>query len=393
MHEAVLCSPLRSAMAREAGALASLLPEEFGGQVLRAVVTRSGLDPSAVDDVVVGNQLAPARMARHCGLLGGLPVEVAGVTISRACASGLQAIVYAANAVRTGADDVVIAGGVESYTRAPYLLDKPSEAYQRQAPRFLSAETRGDFGRPDLGLSTSMGLTAENVAARCRVSRDEQDAFALESQRRAARAVAEGRFAEQIVAIEVPRKGGTALFEIDECPRPDTTTEALARLAPAFKADGTVTAGNACKRADAAAMTIVTSPERADALGIRAVARLVASAQAGVHPDLMGLGPIPAVRKVLAKAGLRVADLDVIELNEAFAAQVLPVMRELDLDPQRVNVDGGAIAFGHPTGATGAILTTKLLFELERRRARYGLVTMCVGGGMGVAAIFERFPA
>ncbi len=390
MRDAVICMPLRAAIAKEGGALAPLLPEEFGGEVLRVVVARSGIDPASVEDVVVGNMFTPARMGRHCGLLGGLPIEVPGVTISRACSSGVQAIVYAAQAIQTGASDLLIAGGVESYTRAPYLLDKPGEAYQRQPPKFISTETRGDFGHPELGMDTPMGMTAEHVAAKHGVSRGDQDAFALESQRRAARALAEGCFTDEIVPIDVPRKGGVTRFAVDECPRADTTAEALARLTPAFKKEGTVTAGNACKRADGAAMMIVTTPERALALGLRPMARLVASAQAGVHPNLMGMGPVPAVRKALLKAGLSIEQIEVIELNEAFAAQAVPVIRELGLDPARVNPNGGAIAFGHPTGATGAILTTKLLHELARRQARYGLVTMCVGGGMGFAAVFER---
>ncbi len=390
MHEAVICNPLRAAIAKEGGGLAPLLPEEFGGQVVHAVVERSGIDPALVEDVVVGNQFSPARQARHCALLGGLPVEVPGVTVSRACGSGLEAIIVAARAIQTGANQLLIAGGVESYTRAPYLLDKPTEAYQRQPPKFISTETRGNFGRPDLGLDTPMAITAENVAEKYGVSREEQDAFALESQRRAARAMQQGLFQQEIVPIQVPKgRGETVVFSIDECPRPDTTAEGLARLPPAFKKNGTVTAGNACKRADGAAMMLVTSPERARALGLRPLARLVASAQVGVHPNYMGMGPVPAVRKVLHKAGIRLEEIDVIELNEAFAAQAVPVIRELGLDPERVNPNGGAIAFGHPTGATGAILTTKLVYELLRRGARYGIVTMCIGGGMGLAAIFE----
>jgi acetyl-CoA C-acetyltransferase len=389
-RDAVICMPVRTTIAMEAGGLAPLLPEEFGGQVLQAVVERCGIDPSLVDDVIVGNQFSTARMARHCGLLGGLPVEVPGVTVSRACGSGLQAIINAAQAIQSGADELLMAGGVESYTRAPYLLDKPTEAYQRQPPKFVSAETRGDFGHPELGLDTPMALTAENVAEQYGVSRERQDAFALESQQRAARAMSSGVFKDEVVPIRVPRRRGEpATFETDECPRPDTTLKGLAGLPPAFQKGGTVTAGNACKRADGASMMLVTSPERARSLGLHPIGRLVASAQAGVHPSFMGMGPVPAVRKVLAKSGLSLDEIDLIELNEAFAAQAVPVIDQLSLDPERVNPNGGAIAFGHPTGATGAILTTKLLYEMARRGARYGLVTMCIGGGMGLAAIFE----
>jgi acetyl-CoA C-acetyltransferase len=391
MREAVIAMPLRAAIAREAGGLAPLLPEEFGGQVVSAVVERSGLDPNAVEDVIVGNQFSTSRMGRHCAVLGGLPVEVPGVTVSRACGSGLEAIISAARAVRSDSNDLMIAGGVESYTRAPYLLDKPSEAWQRQPPKFLGGDSRGNFGRPDLGLDTSMPITAENVADRYGVDRLSQDAFALESQRRAARAVQSGIFEPEIVSISVPqRRGGSTAFATDECPRLDTTPEALAKLPPVFKRDGTVTAGNACKRADGAAMMVVSSPETVRSFGLRPLGRLVASAQVGVHPNFMGIGPVPAVRKVLNKAGMTLDQIDVIELNEAFAAQAVAVVRELGLDPERVNPNGGAIAFGHPTGATGAILTTKLLYDLQRRDARYGIVTMCIGGGMGLAAIFER---
>lgn len=392
MREAVISCPLRSPVAREAGALAPLLPEEFGAQVLGALLKRSGLPPDLVEDVIVGNQAVPARVARHCALLGGLPVEVPGVAVTRGCASGLEAVIRAAHAVQMGSNDVLVAGGVESYTRAPYLLDKPSEPYQRRPPGFVSAETRGDFGLPELGLNTSMGMTAENVAAAYGITRDVQDEFALESQRRADRAVRANLFEDEIVPIQLQgdRHGGPSAFAMDECPRPNTSLEALRRLRPLFKRDGTVTAGNACKRADGAAMMIVSSEAAAHRYELQPVARLVASASVGVEPNLMGIAPIAAVRTALQKARLSVDDIAVTELNEAFAAQVIPVIREIGVPPERVNPNGGAIAFGHPTGATGAILTAKLLYELRRRQARYGMVTMCVGGGMGTAAIFER---
>jgi len=387
----VICTPLRTAVAREGGGLAALQPEEFGAQVLKAVVSASGVDPARIEDVVVGNQFHAARMGRHCALLGGLPVEVPGVSINRLCGSGLQAILYADQAIRAGTNEVLIAGGVESYTHAPYLLDRPTEAYQRQPPTFVSTASRGDFGRPDLGLTTSMAKTAENVAERYGLTREEQDRFAVESHARAARAVEGGLFKDQVVPIRLPeRKGQPASFDREECLRPDTTLEGLARLRPLVRVDGTVTAGNTCKRSDAAAMMLVVAEDRAAELGLRPVARILASAQVGVHPDYMGIGPVPAIHKALARAGLTLDQVDRIELNEAFAAQVIPVMRETGMRLERVNVNGGAIALGHPTGATGAVLTVKLLHELIRCHGRYGVVTMCIGGGMGLAAVFER---
>ncbi|MBI4488028.1 MAG: thiolase family protein [Deltaproteobacteria bacterium] len=391
MGKAVITTALRTAIAKEAGALKDFAPEEIGGNVVKALVERSRIDPAAVEDVIIGNQFSTMRMGRHCALLGGLPIEVPGVAINRACGSGLQAILYAAQAVESGCGDLYIAGGVESYTQAPYLLERPTEAFQRRPPRFLGADTRGDFGHPELGLDTPMGMTAEHVAEQFKIAREDQDRFALLSHQRTITAARQGFFDEQIVPIKVRGAGKEmAPFLADECPRPDTTLEKLSRLPPLFKKNGTVTAGNTCKRSDAASATIVASLDRARMLGLEILAYARASAVAGVHPDVMGIGPVPAIRKVLKRAKLSLQDIELIELNEAFAAQALAVIRELDLDQDKLNVNGGAIAHGHPTGATGAILTTKLLHEMRRRQAQFGIVTMCIGGGMGIAAVFEQ---
>ncbi len=391
MSQAVIALPLRTAIAREIGALKDFVPEEIGARVVRALVERSGIDPAGVEDVIMGNQFSTMRLGRHCALLGGLPIDVPGFAVNRACGSGLQAIIDAAQAIENNCGELFIAGGVESYTRAPYLLERPTEAYQRRPPQFMGTETRGDFGHPELGLNTSMGMTAEQVAEQFKISREDQDKFALMSQQRARAAVQQSLFDDQIVAVEVRGKGKERVeFCADECLRPDTTLEKLAQLPPIFKKSGTVTAGNTCKRSDAGSAMFVASQEKAKALGLEALARLRASAVAGVHPNIMGMGPVPAVRKALQRAGLSVEDVGLIELNEAFASQVLAVIRELELDPDKVNVNGGAIAHGHPTGATGSILTTKLLHEMRRRQVRFGIVTMCIGGGMGIAAVFEQ---
>jgi acetyl-CoA C-acetyltransferase len=390
VSKAVIALPLRTAIAKEAGALKEFLPEEIGGKVVRALVERSGVEPGEVEDVIMGNQFSTTRLGRHCALLGGLPIEVPGFAVNRACGSGLQAIINAVQAIENDCGELFIAGGVESYTRAPYLMEKPTQAFQRQAPRFFGTESRGDLGIPELGLNTSMGMTAENVAEQFKISRADQDRFALVSQQRAVAALQAGIFEAQIVPVDIQGAVGLAPFRADECVRPDTTMDKLAQLQPLFKKNGTVTAGNTCKRSDAASAMIVTTLDKAKALGLEVLARVRASAVVGVHPNVMGIGPVPAVRKALERAKLSLADIGLIELNEAFAAQVLAVARELDLDQDRLNVHGGAIAHGHPTGSTGAILTTKLLHEMRRSRVPLGIVTMCIGGGMGIAAIFEQ---
>jgi len=334
------------------------------------------------------------NVARMASLLAGLPIEVAGQTVNRLCGSGLQAVVSAGHAIRCGEGDLFIAGGVESMSRAPWVMLKPEDGFPRRAPEVADTTVGWRFTNPDMPERWTIGLgeTAEVVADEYGVSREEQDAFALESQRRAGRALEEGRFRDEIVPIEAPtgRKGGTVRVEVDEHPRPDVTAEKLAKLRPAFREGGTVTAGNASGINDGAAAVLVGSRAAARELGLEPLARLGASAVAGVDPDRMGIGPIPAVRKALERAGLETSDLDLVELNEAFAAQALPCIRELGLDPDVVNVNGGAIALGHPLGATGAKLLTTLVHEMRRRGSSTGLVSMCIGVGQGIASVVHR---
>ncbi len=394
----VIVDGLRTPFGRYAGALSQTRPDDMAAHVIRALVERTGLDPATIDDVILGaaNQAGEdnRNVGRMAALLAGLPIDVPGQTVNRLCGSGLQAVVSAAHAIAYGDGEVFIAGGVESMTRAPLVMAKPSAAFPRGEQTLQDTTLGWRFTNPRLAdafYPYSMGETAENVVERCGVSREDQDAFALTSQQRWADAHAAGRFADEIVPIEVPDGKGTRMFEADEHPRPDATLESLAKLKPAFKRDasGSVTAGNSSGINDGAAALLVTSAGRARELGLRPIARMVASAVAGVDPATMGLGPIPASRKALERAGIGVEDLDLVELNEAFAAQAVPCVRELGLDPAKVNVNGGAIAIGHPLGASGARLTATLLHEMRRRGARYGLATMCIGVGQGIAAVFE----
>jgi 3-oxoadipyl-CoA thiolase len=390
---------LRTPVGRYGGALASVRPDDLAALALRAVVDRAGLDPGLVEDVILGcaNQAGEdnRNVARMALLLAGFPVEVGGQTVNRLCGSGLQAINSAAHAIAVGDGDVFIGGGVESMTRAPYVMAKPEAAWDR-GPRELQDTTLGwRFTNPRLAemyYPYSMGETAENVAERWHVDRERQDAFALESQRRAVAAIDAGRFDQQIVPVEVTgRKGEVTTVERDEHPRADTSAEALARLRPAFRsADGTVTAGNSSGINDGASAVLLVESARAKELELRPMARVVSTAVAGVDPAVMGVGPIPATRKALDRAGLAIDDLDLVELNEAFASQSLVCIDELGLDPSKVNVNGGAIALGHPLGMSGARLITMLTHELCRTGGRYGLATMCIGVGQGIATIVER---
>jgi 3-oxoadipyl-CoA thiolase len=396
----VIVDGLRTPFGRYGGALKDVRPDDLAAHVIRSLIERNGLDPAAIDDVILGaaNQAGEdnRNVGRMAALLAGLPVEVPGQTVNRLCGSGLQAVVSAAHAIAHGDGEAFVAGGVESMTRAPFVMAKPSAAFPRGEQTMYDTTLGWRFTNPRLAdayYPYSMGETAENVVERCGVTREEQDAFALESQRRWKSAHDAGRFADEIVPIEVPgeRRGETATVDTDEHPRPDATLESLANLKPAFKRDtsGSVTAGNSSGINDGAAALLVTSQRRARELGLRPIARFVASAVAGVDPATMGLGPIPASRKALERAGIGVDALDLVELNEAFAAQAVPCIRELKLDPERVNVNGGAIAIGHPLGASGARLTATLLHEMRRRGARHGLATMCIGVGQGIAAVFE----
>jgi 3-oxoadipyl-CoA thiolase len=398
-HTPVVVDGLRTPFGRYAGALAGVRPDDLAAHVVRSIVERNGVDPASIDDVILGaaNQAGEdnRNVGRMAALLAGLPVEVPGATVNRLCGSGMNAVVNAAHAIMAGDGDVFIAGGVESMTRAPFVAAKPSAAFPRGEQTLYDTTLGWRFTNPRLAdayYPYSMGETAENVVAQCGVTRDEQDAFALTSQQRWAAAHEAGRFADELVSISAPAaKGAGVEVSVDEPPRPDTTLEKLASLKPAFKRDGSgsVTAGNSSGINDGAASVLVTSEARARELGWRPIARMVSSAVAGVDPATMGLGPIPASRKALDRAGLTVDQLDLVELNEAFAAQAIPCMRELGLDPDKVNVNGGAIAIGHPLGASGARLVATLAHEMRRRGARYGLATMCIGVGQGIATVWE----
>ena len=398
IREAWIVAALRTPFGRYGGALASVRPDDLAAAVIRAIVERAGIDPAIVEDVILGcaNQAGEdnRNVARMAALLAGLPVEVGGLTVNRLCGSGLQAVSSAAHAIAFGDGDAFIAGGVESMSRAPDVMLKPEAAYERGTHELVDTTLGWRFVNPTLAAAHhpySMGETGENVAERLSVSREDQDAFALASQRNAAAAIAEGRYRDQLVPVEVrQRKGDPIVVSADEHPRPDSTPEALSRLRPAFRDGGTVTAGNSSGINDGASAALVVEAERARALGLRPMARVVATAVAGVDPAVMGLGPIPATRKALERAGLAVGDLDLVELNEAFASQSIACIRELGLDPARVNVDGGAIALGHPLGASGGRLITTLVHGLRRTGGRYGLASMCIGVGQGIATIVER---
>jgi 3-oxoadipyl-CoA thiolase len=386
---AVVLSALRTPIGRYGGALSGVRPDDLAAVAIAAAVERAGVDGGAIDDVYLGcaNQAGEdnRNVARMSALLAGLPDSVPGVTLNRLCASGLSAVVSACHAVIAGEAELVIAGGVESMSRAPLVMGKPDKAFPRGNQTVWDTTLGWRFPNPRLEEMfplESMGETGENVAERWHVSREDQDAFALRSQERWAAANSAGRFDDELVPV--------GDLGADEHPRPETNAKALAGLKPAFRAGGSVTAGNASGINDGAAALVVASDERARELGIEPLGTFVASAAAGVDPRVMGVGPIPAVRKVLDRAGVGVGDLDLVELNEAFASQSLAVIRELGLDENRVNVNGGAIAIGHPLGMSGARLVVSLLHELRRRDGRYGLATLCVGVGQGVAALFER---
>jgi 3-oxoadipyl-CoA thiolase len=388
--EPVILAAVRTPVGRYGGALAHVRPDDLAALALRAVVERvPGLDPAAIEEVYLGcaNQAGEDNrdVARMALLLAGLPQEIPGITVNRLCASGLSAVVCACQAIRAGEIELALAGGVESMSRAPLVYGKDSKPFAR-GDRVVYDTTLGwRFPNPrmaELFPLESMGETGENVAERWGVSRADQDAFALESQRRWAAADAAGRFADELVAVgELQR---------DEHPRPQATPEALAKLRPVFREGGSVTAGNSSGVNDGAAALVVAAAEFAQRLGVQPLARFVGAAAAGVDPRVMGVGPIPAVRKLLARVGVAVEELDLVELNEAFASQSVAVIRELGLDPERVNVNGGAIAIGHPLGMSGARLVVSLAHELRRREARLGLATLCVGVGQGQAALFSR---
>ena len=392
MQDVVIVSGARTPVGRFGGAFKDMPASDLGAVAIKAAVERAGISPEDVDEVIMGNVLQADETgytARRAMLKAGLPDHIPAMTVNRACSSGLEAINLAVQAIATGESEVVVAGGADSMSRVPYLM----RGVRFEGPRM------GDYSVTDgltLGLTCPiydyhMGVTAENVAARFEVSREAQDEMAVDSHQRAVHAQAEGYFDTQIAAVSVPqRRGDPVAVAQDEHPRADTTLEGLAKLRPVFKEGGTVTAGNSAGINDGAAAVVVMSRERAEAEGLTPRLRWIGRGVSGVDPSVMGIGPVPSTRKVLEKTGMAIADLDLVELNEAFAAQALYVIRELEMDRERTNVNGSGISLGHPVGATGAIMTVKLMEELTRTDGQFGLVTMCVGGGQGVSTIFER---
>ncbi|MGG5254299.1 thiolase family protein [Neobacillus sp. SM06] len=386
-RDAVIVSAVRTAIGRQGGALASVPAHVLGAEVIKEAVKRVHLDPQQVDDVIFGNVLSGGgNIARLTALQTGLSIDLPGLTVDRQCGSGINAVNLAAQAIRAGDGDIYIAGGTESMSRAPYLMDRPEKPYSSTPPSFRKSQlSPKEIGDPP------MGITAENLVKKYQIPREEQDEFALRSQQRMAAAMEEGRFDEQIVPITIPvKKGEPIVFKKDEHPRPQSTMEGLAKLKPAFLEGGTVTAGNSSGLNDAAAALVIMSREKAEELGIQPLAVIRDYSVAGVDPNIMGIGPVPAVQKVMEKSGLSLEDMDLIEINEAFAAQVLACNRELQMDLEKVNVNGGAIAHGHPLGATGAILMTKAVYELHRSGGKFALITACIGGGQGIATIIEK---
>jgi 3-oxoadipyl-CoA thiolase len=398
MTDAYILDAVRTPVGRFGGALASVRPDDLAATVVKAIVQRTGIDPSVVDDVIFGCANQAGEDNRNVGrmalLLAGLPVTVPGQTVNRLCGSGLEAVRSAMHAIRAGEGETFITGGVESMTRAPWVMLKPEEGYARGVPQMADSLLGWRFVNPKMPpeWTVSLGETAEIVAEEFGVSREDQDAFAFASQQRAAKAISAGHFASEIVSVEIPqRKGPPKVVDTDEHPRADTTLESLAGLKAAFRKErGTVTAGNASGLNDGASALLVASGAAAARLGRRPMARIVASAVAGVEPHRMGIGPVPATRKALALAGLSIPDIGLVELNEAFAAQSVACVRELGIDPEIVNVSGGAVAVGHPLGSSGARILTTLVHEMHRQGVRYGLASMCIGVGQGISMIVER---
>jgi 3-oxoadipyl-CoA thiolase len=395
VNEAFITAAVRTPIGRAGGVLAEVRPDDLAAVAIRSLIQRAGIPAERVDDVILGcaNQAGEdnRNVARMAALLAGLPIEVAGQTVNRLCGSGLQAVVSAAHAIRAGEGDVFVAGGVESMTRAPQVMLKSGRAWDRSPPLVADSTVGWRFVNPKMPeeWTISLGETAERVAQAFGIGRREQDEFALESQRRAEKAIAGGVFNDELVPVEVNGQAGPRTITRDEPPRPGLTLEALAKLEPAFVRNGTVTAGTSSGINDGAAALSVVSAAMAEELGLEPMAQVIATAVAGVDPSCMGLGPIPATRKALERAGITVDQLDLIELNEAFAAQVIACIRELGLDAARVNIYGGGIALGHPLGASGARILTTLVHALRRTGGRYGLATMCVGAGQGIAMVVE----
>ena len=398
MKEAVIVEAIRTPMGRYGGILKDSRTDDLAAHIIAKLVERTGINKEEIEDVYLGctNQAGEdsRNLARNASLLAGLPYTIPGATVNRLCGSGLEAINQAGRAIATDHGELFIAGGVESMTRGPLVMAKPSVPFQRGDVTVYDSSLGWRFPNPRMGELYSLinnGETAENVADKYQISRSEQDAFALGSHQKAVKAQEEGRLKDEIVPVEIPqRKGSPLVHDRDEGPRADTSLEKLAVLQPSFKKNGTVTAGNSSPLSDGAAALLLTTPQKAEQLRLKPIARIIASAAAGVHPNYMGIGPIPSTQKVLKRAGLRIDQIDLVELNEAFASQVLACVRELGIDPRKVNVNGGAIALGHPLGCSGARIMTTLVHEMKKRGSRYGLATMCIGIGQGIATIVER---
>jgi 3-oxoadipyl-CoA thiolase len=398
MKEAVIVEALRTPMGRHSGILKDIRTDDLAAHIIAKLVEKTGINKEEIEDVYFGctNQAGEdsRNVARNASLLAGLPYTIPGATVNRLCGSGLEAVNQAGRAVETDHGDLFIAGGVESMTRGPWVMGKPTAAFQRGDVPMYDSSLGWRFPNKRMGELYSLinnGETAENVADKYQISREDQDKLALGSHKKAIKAQQDGRLKDEIVPVSIPqRKGAPVVHEKDEGPRADTSLEILAGLSPSFKKGGTVTAGNSSPLSDGAAALLVTTPQKAEQLKLKPMARIIASATAGVHPNYMGLGPIPATEKVLKRARLTIDQIDLVELNEAFASQVLACARELGIGLDKLNVNGGAIALGHPLGCSGARLVTTLLHEMRKRGSRYGLATMCIGVGQGIATVFER---
>jgi len=395
MQKVVICEPLRTAIGTFGGVLKDFPAPTLGSTVVKEILNRTGIDPKIIDDCILGNILSAGlgmNPSRQVSINAGLNVQTPAITINRVCGSGLQSVAFAAQAIKAEDAEVVIAGGIENMSATPFYLQKARYGYRMAMPKDEIVDGMVYDGLWDIFNNYHMGVTAENLAEVYNITRKEQDEFAYKSQMKAKAAMEGGKFKDEIVPVPVPQRRGDPIpFEKDEHPRADTTLESLAGLRPVFKVGGTVTAGNASGINDGAAAMIVTTPEKAKVLGLKPLGSVIAYAVAGVEPSVMGIGPVPAIQKVLHKAGLSLDDIDLFELNEAFAVQSLSVLRDLPIPDEKINVNGGAIALGHPIGASGAILVVKLLHEMKRRKAaKKGLVSLCIGGGMGIAMIFEK---
>ena len=397
MKEAVIVEAVRTPMGRHGGILKDVRTDDLGAYIIAKLVDKTGINKEEIEDVYFGctNQAGEdsRNVARNASLLAGLPYTIPGATVNRLCGSGLEAINQAGRAIQTDHGDLFVAGGVESMTRGPWVMAKPSNAFQRGDVTLYDSSLGWRFPNRRMGELYSLinnGETAENVAEKYQVTRQEQDEFALGSHLKAVKAHEEGRLKDEMVPFEMAqRKGSPVVYDKDEGPRADTSLEKLGALQPAFKKGGTITAGNSSPLSDGAAALLLTTPQKAEQLRLKPMARIIASAAAGVHPNYMGIGPIPATQKALQRAGLTIDQIDLVELNEAFASQVIACIRELGIDPKKLNVNGGAIALGHPLGCSGARLMTTLIHEMKRRGSRYGLATMCIGVGQGIATVVE----